>query len=99
MVCTAARVSRRAPGASSSTCHRLGQTCPLAPPLTRCSCPNPRRSGCVFDGKSLATKNLSGALLVDASLKKADMTEARKRRSVFSFLRACRPVAGRARLC
>lgn len=40
-----------------------------APPLFR--------SGCNFDGRSLMAKNLSGALMVDASLKKVDMKEAR----------------------
>ena len=32
--------------------------------------------GCKFDGKSLAGKTLSGALMVDASFKGADLTEA-----------------------
>ena len=31
--------------------------------------------GCKFDGKSLAGKTLSGALMVDASFKGTDMTE------------------------
>ena len=32
--------------------------------------------GCKFDGKSLAGKTLSGALMVDASFKGADLSEA-----------------------
>jgi uncharacterized protein YjbI with pentapeptide repeats len=50
--------------------------------------------GCVFDGKSLFGRTLSGALMVDASFKKADLKEV-----VMSKAYAARCAGGQCARC